>query len=73
MALMWRQIFGRFGGYFQEGVPRRAGHVILDLRDQGRDKIESLMDVRKLIQQFDHAVVVLEGMQPYPGQAGTRR
>ncbi len=47
---------------------RRSGHVVLDLRDQRRNEVESLVNVGKLIQQFDHPVVVFEGVQPNPGK-----
>ena len=50
-----------------------SGHVVLNLRDQRRDKIEGLVNVGKLVQQFDHAVVVFEGMQAAPRAGGTRR
>ena len=34
----------------------------------GRNKVEGLMDGRKLIQQLDHSVVVLERMKTHPWQ-----
>ena len=67
-TLVGSQVFCRFGGNLKERVASRAGHVVLYLRDQRRDKIEGLVNVGKLVQQFDHAVVVLERMQPHPGQ-----
>ena len=67
-ALVGSEILRRLGGNFEKWIPGRSGHVVLNLRDQRRDEIESLVNVGKLIQQFDHAVVVLERMQPDPGQ-----
>ena len=68
MTLVRGQVFGRFGGNFEERVPSSAGYVVLYLRDQGRDEVEGLVNVGKLVEQLDHAVVVLESMQPDPGQ-----
>jgi hypothetical protein len=42
--------------------------VVLNLRDQRRDKVKSLVDVGELVQQFDHSVVVFQGVHPYPGK-----
>ena len=67
-AVRRRQIFRRRGRNFQKRVVRRARHVVLNLRDQRRNKVEGLVNVGKLIQQFDHAVIIFESMQPHPGQ-----
>ena len=67
-TLFGGEVFCRFGGNFEKRVSRHSTHVVLDLGDQRRDEIKSLMNVGKLIQQLDHAVVILEGMQPHPGQ-----
>src|SRR4051812_43129130 len=67
-AFVRREVFRRFGGDLEEWIAGRACDVILNLRDQRRDEVESLVNVGKFIQQFHHSVVVLERMQPDPGQ-----
>src|ERR1700690_503735 len=42
-TLVRSEIPGGFGGNLEKRVSRHAGHVVLDLRDQRRDEIESLM------------------------------
>ena len=68
LALGESEIFRRLGGDIQKRIARASGHIILDLRNQGRHQIEGLMDVGKLVQQFDHAVIVFQRMQAHPGQ-----
>ena len=63
------KIVRRFRRHVQKRIPRGPAHVVLNLGDQRRNKIEGLMDVGKLVQQFDHSVVVFERMQAHPGQA----
>ena len=48
---------------------RRAGNIVLKLRDQGRHQVKRLVQPRKFIQQFHHAVIILERVQTHPGQA----
>src|SRR5271166_1894806 len=45
---------------------RLPGNIILDLGDQRRNEVEVLMDMGKLVQEFHHPIVVLEGMEPDP-------
>src|SRR5437660_11798109 len=42
--------------------------VILNLRNKRWNKIKSLMNFRKLIQQFHHPVVVFKRVQAHPGK-----
>ena len=67
-AFVGSQVFRRRGRDFQERIVRRSGHVVLDLRNQRGDEIESLVNVGKLVQQFDHPIVVFQGVQAHPGQ-----
>ena len=53
----------------QKRILRRSRHIILNLHHQRRHQIEVLMNVRKLVQQLHHAVIVFERVQPHPGQA----
>ena len=69
LAFPLSQVLRRLGGHTQKGILRRARHVILNLRDQRRHQVEVLVHVGKLIQQFHHAVIVFQGMQPHPRQA----
>src|SRR5580698_6206250 len=64
-----RQIVGRAAGNLQKRILGRARHIILNLHHQGGHNIEVLMNAGKLIEQLDHSVVVLEGVQTHPGQA----
>ena len=66
--LIERQIFRRLRSHPQKRILRRPVGIVLNLHHQRRHKIEILVDVGKLVQQFDHAVVVLEGVQTGPGQ-----
>ena len=68
-ALMRGEVLGRLGHQIEERIVRPAGDVILDLRHQRRHQVEILMDVGKLVQQLHHAVIILERVQPHPGQA----
>jgi len=54
---------------FAKGILRRSGHVVLDLRNERRHQVEGLVDVRELVQQLHHAVIILERVQARPGQA----
>src|SRR5579864_606907 len=58
----------RTRGHIQKRILRASGDVVLDLRDQRRYQVEVLMNLREFVQQFDHSVVVLQCMQPHPGQ-----
>ena len=53
----------------QKRVMRGAGDVILNLGDERGDEVKRLVDVGKLVQQFDHAVIVFECVETHPGQA----
>src|ERR1041385_2836675 len=44
LALAGVKISGGLGRDLKKRVPSTPGHIILNLRNQGRDKIESLMD-----------------------------
>src|ERR1051326_149408 len=68
-AFVLGQVAGGLGSDVEKRVLRGSRNVILNLGDQRWNEVEGLMDVGKLVQQFDHAVVVLEGVQAYPGQA----
>ena len=47
---------------------RCSTNVILNLRYQRWDEVESLVNIGKLIQQFHHAVVIFQRMQTNPGK-----
>ena len=64
-----RQLRRRLGHQVKKRIVRVARDVILDLCHQRRNQVEVLVDVGKLVQQFHHPVVVLEGVQPDPGKA----
>jgi hypothetical protein len=68
-ALFIRKILGRLGRDIQERIQRRPGNIILYLDHQRRHKIEVLMNLRKLIQQLHHSVIVFERVQSRPRQA----
>ncbi len=68
-ALFIRKILGRLGCDIQERILCRPGNVILNLHHERRHKIEVLMNLRKLIQQLHHAVIVFEPVQSRPRQA----
>ena len=67
-AFVGGEIFRRLGCHGKKWIVRRPSHVILNLRNQRRDEVESLVNIGKLIQQLDHAVVVFEGVQADPRQ-----
>ena len=67
-AFVGREIFCRLGCDLEERIVGRSGNVVLDLRDQRRNKVEGLVYVGELVQQFDHSIVVFEGVQPNPGK-----
>ena len=68
MTFVRIEISCRLGRNLEERVASSAGHVVLYLGDQRRDKVEGLVNVGKLVQQLDHAEVVLERVQSHPGQ-----
>ena len=53
---------------FQEAIVGAIRGKRLELNQQRRDEIERHTHARKLPQQRDHAVVVLQRMQPNPGK-----
>src|SRR2546422_11553707 len=67
-ALFRSKIFRWLGRYLQKRIVRGSRNVVLDLGDQRRNQVESLMYVGKFVQQLDHAVIIFEGMQANPGQ-----
>ena len=67
--LVRRQILRRLGHHIQKRILRRPLHVVLNLRHQRRHNVKVLVNVRKLIQQLHHTVVVFQGVQPHPRQA----
>ena len=67
LALGKRQLFSGLRGHAQKRILCRSGNVILDLHHQGRHDIEVLMNIRKFVQQFDHAVIIFESVQSDPG------
>ena len=67
-ALLGSKIFRWLGRYLQKGILRGSRNVVLDLGDQRRNEIESLVDVGKFVEQLDHAEIIFEGMQANPGQ-----
>ena len=68
-AFLWVELGGGLGGHIPEGILEEPGAVVLDLRDQRGHDVEVLVNAGELLQQFDHAVVVLEGVQTHPRQA----
>ena len=67
-ALFGSKIFRWLGSHLQKRIVRGSGYVILNLADQRRNQVESLVDVGKFVEQLDHAVIIFEGMQANPGQ-----
>ncbi len=67
-AFLLRQFLCRPARHQQERVLRLSRNVILNLQDQRWHEVECLMHLGKFIQQLHHPVVVLQGMQPRPGQ-----
>jgi hypothetical protein len=67
-AFLGAQIASWFRSNREERIARGAAFVVLNLRDERRNQIKGLMDVRELIEQFHHSVVVFEGVQTYPGE-----
>ncbi len=67
LALGKRQLLSRLGGHAQKRILCRSGNVVLDLHHQRRHNIEVLMNIRKFVQQFDHAVIIFESVQSDPG------
>src|SRR5882724_7081470 len=68
-ACLWRHLAGGVSGDVEEGIARVARDIVLDLMDKRRNEIDGLMDSGKLVEQFHHAVVILERVQANPGQA----
>ncbi len=68
-ALGGVELARRLSHHVEERIVRLAGDIVLNLRHQRRHQIEVLMDARELVQQLDHAVIVLQRMQPHPRQA----
>src|SRR5579863_6778766 len=66
--LVDREVLRGYRCSAQEGIVRGSGYVVLQLRDQRGDEVEGLVDVGKLIQQLDHAVIIFEGVQSNPRQ-----
>ena len=67
-ALLGAQLFGRPAGEVQEKVGRLAPAVLVDLGQQRGDEVEGLTHPRVGVEQRHHLVVVLDRMQPHPGQ-----
>ena len=67
--LVRSKVLGRFGSNVEEGIMRGSSDVVLNLSDQARNQIKILVDVRKLVQQLDHPVIILKRMQANPRQA----
>ena len=63
------EVFGRLEGEVQQGIVGLTTGVFLDLDHHGRDQVKGLPDGRKFFQDFDHAVVVLQGMHAGPREA----
>src|SRR6185437_9924617 len=57
-ALGAGEVGGGFGGNTQKRILRRAGNIILNLRDERWDEVKGLMNIGKFVQQFDHSVIV---------------
>ncbi len=64
-----RQVLRGLRHHLQKRILRLARNVFLNLRDQRRHQIERLVHLWELVQQFHHSVVILQRMQPRPGQA----
>ena len=67
-ALVERQLLRRLGRHGKKWILRRPRDIVLNLHHQRRHQVEILVNVGKLVQQFDHAVVVFERVQPRPRQ-----
>ncbi len=67
-AFLLRQPVRRFQPDLQMPVAGLLARERLELHEHRRHQVEGDADVRELAQQRDHAPVVLEGMQPDPGQ-----
>lgn len=62
------KLFGFFKGQFQETVGEPAIGILLDLLKEGRNDVEGLSDIRKLIEDERHVKVILAAVQTHPGQ-----
>ena len=67
-TLAGSQVVRGFGCNIEEWISRGSCHIVLDLRNQRRDKVKGLVNLRKLIQELDHPVVIFESMQSNPGK-----
>ncbi len=61
------QFFSRRKREVKQGVTSFATSVVIQLQNQGGNKIEGLMDLRKLSTEVDHSQVILGGVQIGPG------
>src|SRR5256885_10240655 len=66
-SLIEGKIIRGLSSHLKERIVGFTRNVVLDLGNERWHQIESLMNVGKLIQQFDHPVVVLQRVQARPG------
>ena len=57
-ALVRGEVFGWFGCNVEKGIARSSSDVILNLRDQTRNKIEILVDIGELVEKLHHSVII---------------
>ena len=62
------QALGRLEGHLEERVRGFARGVLGHLRHHGGHQVESLVDLREVLQDSGHAEIVLEGVHARPGQ-----
>jgi hypothetical protein len=67
-ALVRRQVPGRFRGRLQKRIARCSRNVVFKLGDERWNDVEGLVNPGKLIQDLDHPIVVLQGVQADPRQ-----
>src|SRR6516225_2936236 len=67
-ALFEAQVAGGPGRDLEEWVLGGPRDVVLDLGDERGHQVKVLVNLREFIQELDHAIVVLQGMQAYPGK-----
>ena len=61
--------FGGFQGDVEERVIGLAARVLFHLHHHGGHQVEGLLDLREFLEDFDHAVVVFEGVHAGPREA----
>ena len=69
LAVSGGQLLGGLEGDLVSALVGRISRILLKLHDEGRDQVERDVDRRKILEHRNHAPVVLQGVQAYPGHA----